>query len=83
MVLFNKHLRYFLDQKFPEIGFNPSGNPIQLGNLIGQGMQLWSDIGQVFLTYSPFKSTVHLNPRKHTHYQNNQYTSLSRTRWGC
>lgn len=54
MVLFNKHLRYFLDQKFPEIGFNPSGNPIQLGNLIGQAMQLWSDIGQVFLTYSPF-----------------------------
>lgn len=54
MVLFKKHLRYFNAQKFPEMGFNPSGNPIQLGNLIGQGMQLWSDSGQVFLTYSPF-----------------------------
>lgn len=70
MVLFNKHLRYFLDQKFPEIGFNPSGNPIQLGNLIGQGMQLWSDIGQVFLTYSPFY--------KHSTFKSKKTHSLSK-----
>ena len=52
-VLFLSHLMKFDFHIFPGNGFDPSGNPIQEGNLVEQGAQLMLDVLHKFCKYSP------------------------------